>query len=210
MALLEIELDDIEDLFHKVSNPRLPKKITIKDGYLTSRREYQAMATLCNIVAPKKIFEIGTFQGYSSLILAMNAPKARIYTLDLPKGGPKTRFSLGRSNAAYVGYAGRLAFEGTKYAPKITCLHGDSASFDFSPFKEDIDFVFVDGAHTYQYTKNDTRKALSILKEDGVIVWHDYNPYYWLGTVRSLDELAKKRELYHIKGTYLVFMKDKK
>lgn len=169
-------------------------------------REHQVYRPHDLLANPKKIFEIGTFQGYTSLILAMNAPKAHVYTLDLPKDYGKTKFRLGRFNLSYVGYSGRMAFQGTRYAPRITRLYGDSAVFKFSPFKDAIDFVFIDGAHTYQYTKNDTRKVRSMSRDGGMVAWHDYNPDYWPGTVRFLDGLAKKRQLFHIKDTSLVFM----
>jgi len=203
----EITLEKLGELFNKEPSLNLPKEIAIKDGYLTSRKEYEALATLCNLKEPKTIFEIGTFEGTSTLILAMNAKAdSTIYTLDLPNSKTDTKFDIGELNKTYTGFKGKLAFEGTKYSTKINPLKGDSATFDFSKYKDNIDFVFVDGAHTYDYTKNDTEKALSMIRGDGIILWHDYNPSYWPDTVRFLDDLAKKKELFHVKDTYLVFM----
>ena len=38
-----------------------------------------------------------------------------------------------------------------------------------------MDFIFVDGSHSYDYVLNDSRKALSLLRGGkGIILWHDY------------------------------------
>jgi hypothetical protein len=36
-----------------------------------------------------------------------------------------------------------------------------------------VDFCFIDAGHSYECAKNDTEKALSVLKDDGVLLWHD-------------------------------------
>ena len=46
-----------------------------------------SLCLICRIIKPNLIFEIGTFQGYTTHHLALNTPEnARIFTLDLPKG----------------------------------------------------------------------------------------------------------------------------
>mgnify|MGYP004002273391 FL=1 len=202
----KIRLDQVKKLFNSNAKFKLPDKIKIKDGYLTSKKEYKALALLTSLKNPKKVFEIGTFEGLSTHIIALNSI---IYTLDLPISETKTKYNLGKLNKVYTGYEGELYFKGEKSESRIRCLKGDSAIFDFTKFKNKINFVFVDGAHTYKYTKNDTEKAFFMLKKEGVILWHDYNPSYWPETVRFLDELATKKELYHIEGTYLVFYVNK-
>jgi predicted O-methyltransferase YrrM len=60
------------------------------------------------------------------------------------------------------------------YANKIKQLYGDSARFDFSPYFNNIDMVFVDGAHSYDYVVNDSEIALKLIgSKKGIIVWHD-------------------------------------
>ena len=206
MVLKTISLNKVPEIFRKDANPNIPKEIIIKDGYLTSRFEYLALATLCSLKDPKNIFEIGTFEGYSTSILAMNAPKSRIYTLDLSPDIKKTKFDIGKLNRKYTPIKRKISFLSTKYSHRIKRLFGDSATFDFSKFKDKMDFVFIDGAHTYEYTKNDTEKALEITKNKGVLVWHDFNHLYWPETVKFLKEFSKIYNLYHIKNTYLVFL----
>lgn len=205
MAVKHITQEGMQELFGRKVEPRLPEQIVIKHGYLTSEKEYRAMALLCSLANPKRVFEIGTFEGYSTWILAMNAPQAEVFTLDLPRHSHKTKYELGELNQEFIGYGGRMVFSHTRQAPKIRQLSGDSATFDYSGFKDSMDFVFIDGAMTYEYTKNDAEKALFITRKGGVVLWHDYNPIYWPDTKRFLDELSEKRTLYHIADTFLVF-----
>jgi predicted O-methyltransferase YrrM len=39
-----------------------------------------------------------------------------------------------------------------------------------------MDLVFVDGAHSYEYVKNDTEKGWEMLRPGGIIAWHDCTP----------------------------------
>jgi hypothetical protein len=86
---------------------------------------------------------------------------------------------------------------------RITALIGDSATFDFAPYRGAIDFVYVDGAHSYDYVRNDTEAALGLLSPNGVIAWDDYPAIS--GVYRALNELAPtlSGSLFHILGTRL-------
>src|ERR1700744_917360 len=46
---------------------------------------YTLLATIVSSLNPKKIFETGTFRGVGTLTMALNAPEAHIYPLDLPE-----------------------------------------------------------------------------------------------------------------------------
>ena len=65
-----------------------------------------------------------------------------------------------------------------------------------------MDLVFVDGAHSYDYVKNDTEKGLEMLRPGGVIAWHDCNPRH-PDLVRYLRTL--NRPLNLVAGTSLAF-----
>jgi predicted O-methyltransferase YrrM len=114
---------------------------------------------------------------------------------------------LSHDDLKYIDKSGSgLRYVGKECSNKITQLYGDSATFDFSFFWGSIDFVFVDGSHSYEYVLNDSRVALRLLKKNGgIIVWHDYDS--WEGVTRALDELFVKapefNSLVRFKGTSL-------
>ena len=185
----------------------LPRRL--RDGYLSSKQEVEIMAHLAKMGKPHCVFEFGTFEGFTALTLAMNTPAdTKVYTLDLPAGKPRTHFQADGRNIHYMTKKELLVFKGTEYEEKIVPLLGDSATFDYSPFAHQMDFIFVDACHTYEYVKNDSEKAFGMLKKGGLILWHDYNAGHWDGVVRYLDELSRERKLYHITGTYFVVYLD--
>jgi predicted O-methyltransferase YrrM len=159
------------------------------------------------------IFEIGTFDGRTTINLALNSrKKCMIYTLDLPQYC-KTKFDIDpgerhtidkpKPGARYDKYRDLFPFA----VGKIHQLLGDSATFDYSPYRDSCSLVFVDGSHTYEYAKTDTHAAMNIVKENGVIIWHDYG--IWEGVTRALEEFEEREHfgLRNIGGTSLVYWK---
>lgn len=137
---------------------------------------------------PAAVFEIGTFHGRTTRALAENALDATVYTLDLPADHP-TKLALVGSERTFVNkpVSGAL-FAGSPAAARVRQLYGDSATFDFAPYQ--VDFVFVDGSHAYEYVLSDSRRSLAMLRGGrGVILWHDYAE--WAGVTRALDELYR-------------------
>ena len=149
------------------------------------------MANLVSYLQPQMVFEIGTSWGVTALQIAQNTPgTTRVYTLDLPPN-PQHRLE---------DKAG-IAFRGTDYEARIILILGDSQHFDFAPYYNKIDFVFVDAAHDYNSVKNDSENARRMLSDDGVIVWHDYPGMS--GVRRAVCEFARRYgATYMIRGTH--------
>jgi len=143
---------------------------------------------------PATVLEIGTFDGRTTWNMAANTSDATtIYTLDLPKQQlDSTHLSIDSGDRRFIDkdVSGRECL-GTEQGRKIRQLFGDTAAFDFSPFHDSIDFVFVDGSHSYDYVKNDSQIAFKLLKGGkGVILWHDYDRMAeWPGCTEALNEL---------------------
>jgi predicted O-methyltransferase YrrM len=72
------------------------------------------------------------------------------------------------------GKIGRL-FRKTEVEQKITQLWGDSLTFEFTPYEETMDLVFIDGNRQYEYVNSDSQNARRMLRPGGLLVWHDYN-----------------------------------
>ncbi|MFA6078517.1 MAG: class I SAM-dependent methyltransferase [Candidatus Omnitrophota bacterium] len=181
-----------------------------KDGNVTLL-ELAIINRLIRKYSPKKILEIGTYDGRTTLNLAANSPKdSVIYTLDLPQTDkPAIRSSALANDESFVDKVKTgVRFHGTEFEKKIVQLTGDSATFDFTPYNNSMDLVFIDGAHTYDYILNDTAKVLKLLKGGkGIILWHDYS-WVWGDVAKALNSLyvsnAALKNIRHIKGTSLV------
>jgi len=167
-----------------------------------------ALMMLAQIKKPTRIFEIGTLHGSSALHFALNAPQAHVFTLDLPLNyTPTLKATSVDKRLISEGQQRTLVFDHLPEKDRITCLYGDSASFDFSPFHNSIDLFFIDGAHHYEYVKSDTRKALECVRQGGVIAWHDYGRCGANGVSRWLNEFRRQgNEVQRIPGGSLAYM----
>jgi hypothetical protein len=155
------------------------------------------------------VVEIGTFDGRTTLNLAINAAPASVVTLDLPPD-ERAAFALAPGERQYVdkpqpGARFRACDPAWQAAARrITQLLGDSATFDWSPYQGRAGLVFVDGSHAYEYVRQDSETAMRLVAKGGMVLWHDYGR--WEGVSRALDELEAERKLglRHIAGTSLV------
>jgi predicted O-methyltransferase YrrM len=168
---------------------------------------YTLLATIVSALQPKKIFETGTFRGVAALTMALNAPQADVYTLDLPEEvsaaeietlskGDKEWVRLSRTSTGF-------AFADHPAAARIHQLRGNSLTFDPPSSLANTDLCFIDGGHSYECIKADTETALKVLSPNGVIVWDDYT-WFIDGVSNYLTELRRSLPLHRIAGSQLV------
>ncbi|WP_263368052.1 O-methyltransferase [Edaphobacter bradus] len=168
---------------------------------------YTLLATIASALKPRKIFESGTFRGVSTLTMALNAPEAEVYTLDLPEEyGESEVNTLSRGDKEWVRLSRTstgFAFQGHPAARRIHQLRGNSIGFQPPAFLNGTDLCFIDGGHSYECIKADTETALKILSPAGVIVWDDYS-WFVEGVEQYLMELSQTLPLYRIAGSQQV------
>ncbi len=168
-----------------------------------------ALCSICQLVRPSTVFEIGTLHGYTALHIALNTQMStRIFTLDLPRGFAATALPTTLGDARHIDRSmesTRYVFDGKPVAEKITCLSGDSATFDFSPYVGSVDLFFIDGAHSYDYVRSDTLNALKCCKPGSVIAWHDYGRIGVNGVTRWLKEFARRQPTFLVPGGLLAY-----
>jgi predicted O-methyltransferase YrrM len=167
------------------------------------------LAQVVKLLGSRRMFEIGTFRGYTTYHLALNSPDdAHIYTLDLPASGIATA-KLEITDLQFIEkpMSGEW-FRNTPSESKITQILSDSASFDYSPYVGKMDFVYVDGGHSYEYAMADSLTARRLLAPGGVILWHDYPTYP--GVWNCMEELSQKwpGKFAWVDGTALVTWKE--
>lgn len=153
---------------------------------------------LKSLAKGKNYFEIGTWRGESASNVAevcntchsLNLSEEEMKSMNLPQEYIDLHFLFSKDN------------------PKIKQLRGNSFNFDFSPYHNKMDVVFVDGDHHYDGVKNDTSIAFKLLKdENSIIVWHDYgrspNDIRW-DVLRGIYEGTpsdKRKNLYRVQNT---------
>jgi predicted O-methyltransferase YrrM len=177
----------------------------------TTEFELKVISNIVKAFQPKTIFEIGTFEGRTTLNMALNSgPETKIITLDLPESDfEEAKFKVEEGEVMYIKKKrSGERFLGHPLRSKIVQVFGDSATFDFTPYSNEIDLVFIDGSHAYEYVVNDTIKALELVRPGGIILWHDYTN--WEGVRRALNEFVQKDDrmkgLKHIGGTSIAIL----
>lgn len=176
--------------------------------------ELGVLAGAAAAVRPRQqIIEIGTFDGRTTLNLAINAPAdVEVITLDLPPDAP-THYPLAPGERVFVEKPlpgerfRRAAPPWAARTAKIRQVLGDSSKYDWSEHFGRAGLVFVDGSHAYDCVLADSETALKLLAKKGVVIWHDYG--VWDGVTRALEEFEAKHRLglTHISGTTLAVFK---
>lgn len=168
-----------------------------------------ALAGITKKKQPKSIFEIGTFEGLSTVVFVKNAAADVVmHTLDLPHGQneiSRTSRSFSAHSIAEPYVSGHL-IDRFSIRARTNAYWGDSAIFDFRPFDSAIDLFFVDGAHTEDYVASDSCRAFECVATDGWVLWHDcFTPQ----VLKVLKQIAETTKVYQLRGTNLALVMGK-
>jgi predicted O-methyltransferase YrrM len=173
---------------------------------------------LDELLQPESILEIGTFQGFTTKLFAMNSMAKTIYSVDLPFKevsnivNPQldTLLTDGDYNDDYLrdvqNQSGELYLAGLEpdKINLIQLIKQDSTNINFSDVFGNIDLCFIDGGHHYDIVKSDTENALTVMRK-GVIVWHDFSSTIHSDVTRYLSERAKHNCIFHVTGSLCAF-----
>ncbi|MBP9841357.1 MAG: class I SAM-dependent methyltransferase [Simkaniaceae bacterium] len=201
-----------QKLLSEITNIELPialQNFSVREGNVTSF-ELMALALMVANKKPKTLLEIGTFDGNTTLQIALNSPvEATIHTIDLPSCGEQnTHLPILQEDVKFVQDKNKLMrkYIGSSVEGKIQQHFGDSTAYEFAKFTDSglIDFCFIDGGHSYDCVKSDTENVFQIMNPKGIVMWHDFTPNC-PGVYKYLSQLSKTKDLVHISGTHLVF-----
>lgn len=198
---------DIFKLFPEARDVRITLEPVPGEGISTPMDELAYLAFVTKVIGPKAVFEIGTFRGRTALNFALNAPDdCKVHTLDLPPAGrDEGARATGSADTSLIQQSKPGAeFLGRPEAARIEQLYGDSTRFDFTPYYDRMDIVFVDGAHHYAAALSDTRHALRMVRPGGVVLWHDFANYGDYNDVtRAVLECLPGTEVFQIDNSQL-------
>jgi predicted O-methyltransferase YrrM len=166
--------------------------------------ELVTLVTIAKFVGVRRVLEIGTFDGNTTLNLAANTPEdAQVVTVDLPEdwqGGFQIEVPTDHRNVTDRAVTGRQ-YRNTPYQAKIIQVLGDSAKIEWEQLPGPFDLAFIDGCHSYEYATLDTKNVLAHLRPGGIVVWHDYGQIPEVS--RAVDETLGLKLVRAISGTRL-------
>jgi predicted O-methyltransferase YrrM len=212
-----VPLAEFDEMFERNDlGPTLRSEIAFigsGDGvpYATSDSEAWILAVCAKRAV--RMFEFGTATGRTAYLWARNSsPEATVTTLTLAPdqvdlyrtgGNDDDRATdTARRESSFT----RFLYSGTPVESKIEQLFLDSKTLDVGPYAGRCDLIFVDGSHAYSYVRSDTEKALAMLEEGGLILWHDYRGPHGetRGVYDYLNELSRRLPLVRLANTSLV------
>lgn len=186
---------------------------------------------------PQRHLEFGTWSGIGACY-CLEESAATVWTINLPEGElidgrpaytePLAEVPAGaepirkeQSGAIYQTDAGVLIgrrYREAGFGHRVCQIYCDSQEWDTSAYPADFfDSVLVDGGHTEDVVVSDTRKALSVTRKGGIIMWHDFCPdpavfgYFpsvtgvIAGLTRNWGEFAPRlREAFWVRPSFLL------
>lgn len=173
-------------------------------------RDAESLGTVARNTRPGTIVEIGTADGMGTLLMAVNAPQARVHTVNIPPeeiasgaGGKLTTVAMEREK---IGIAFR-----ERDLPNIVQILANTATW--KPDVGPVDLAYIDGCHDSDFVYNDTRKLLRHMGPGAFILWHDFHPglayaYPWIASVcRGVDRLFRdellRGRIFHIRDSWV-------
>jgi glycosyltransferase involved in cell wall biosynthesis/predicted O-methyltransferase YrrM len=187
----------LEELFPGIQNETVAVGVVNELTGHANKADMLYVSAVAKHFNAQKIFEFGTYMGRTTLYLARNNPQSKVFTLNLPP----------EMDPIYAPFLGVL-FKNQEEEKRITQLYSDSREFNTLPYRNQFDFVFVDGDHSHDLVRNDTHKAFELLKPGGIIMWHDYSPKS-PGLVEFFREFTQRQPLFRIRSTCLLVYIDR-
>lgn len=135
------------------------------------RSEITSLASLVKELKPKIVLEIGTAEGGTLFLFSrLVAPDAKIISIDLPGGNfgggyPEWKISLYKS----FSLPHQRLYLLRENSHLISTQEHIKEIIGTTP----VDFLFIDGDHTYEGVKKDFEMYSPLVKEGGVIAFHD-------------------------------------
>ncbi len=186
---------DLPDIF----NQRIQlAKNEWKWGHLNNN----ALIFLCCLAKAgfSPILEFGTFTGRTAYNLALNAA-TKVYTVDIGRNVDACSNAAGVTYPEYI--PGEFFLDDPELGDKIELVVGDSMTLNFSRFYGAMGMVIVDGGHSYEVAKSDTKNALRLVRPGGIVVWDDYGDF-WPGVKSAVDELIDPDRLIRFENESIV------
>ena len=137
----------------------------------------------------KKILEIGTYNGYNSLLLSKLFPNSKVTTIDLKDDDKNFKSTYSRKNTLnkFIDERNRNLSQNNN----INFLQFNSLKLN--KHNEKYDLIWIDGAHGYPVVCIDIINSLHLLNQNGIIMCDD--------VIKNLNKV-KSDKMYNSVATF--------
>ena len=178
---------------------------------------------------PKKFLEIGVFQGVTSrnvceLLYEVHKDNFKYIGIDIFEHDEKSnkeiipninfRNPLKQFYYRYMKRENPYSLSSVKsllkkFEKNVEIIKGDSKKILPIIDLTEVDYVFLDGGHSYETVKSDLNNCKIVIENNGTVLCDDYNLSYAPGVKKAIDEFSSS-EQYDIKILFERFAKIKK
>ena len=188
----------------------IKKKIDFDLRNIEMSSEHEIIFSSLSLIENKSIsdiLEIGTFDGFNSLLLSNLFPNSNVDTIDLPE-----------DDGDFINFYNRINST-EDFVQKRDIILSKNKNINFFPVnslkllnnEKKYDLIWIDGAHGYPVVCIDIINSLYALKKNGLILCDDVylklnqsnsdNIYSSIATYETLNEL-KKQNLINFRLAY--------
>lgn len=134
------------------------------------------------------VVEIGAWLGKSSFYLVGNhSDSCNIFIVDTWRGSSdelQSTHKIAQERDIFIDFMKNMKIHHGKFSP-IRALSTDASKiFD----NNSLDFIFIDGDHSYAGVKSDIEMWLPKLVTNGIIAGHDYSQHF-PGVIAAVNEI---------------------
>lgn len=184
-------------------------------------KELKGRLKLLSLFPPSSVgIEVGVHTGdFSSHILKLVKP-AKLFLIDPWKYEPDPRYEKSlygsRNKQQQEELDGRYNRVVKRFSPEIetgtvTILRQTSAEAAESFDSDSVDWVYIDGNHTYEFVKQDLQLYFPKIKAGGFLCGDDYGIKGWWegGVLKAVDEFKAEHPNLRFRqyGTQFIFWK---
>ena len=145
--------------------------------------------------------EIGVFDGEHASNILETLDIHTLYLID-PYDEYKDDVSIVRRKGKLRCYSYKHLPEEIRKNKKVKLIKKESKE-GLLDIKEKVDFVYIDGNHSYEYVKEDIEKGYNIVKDGGVLGGHDY-VYRHYGVLQAVAEFVESNRVKLQFGPHIV------
>ena len=163
-----------------------------------------------SVSSPKKFLEIGIFQGVTArnvceLLYKIHKENFKYVGIDIFEGDEKSKEefvpNVNFNNIFKQFYHQYIKRENPysltsvkkflkKFEKNVEIIKGNSKNVLPNMDLSDVDYVFLDGGHSYETVKNDLNNCKIVIDNNGIVLCDDYNLSYAPGVKKAIDEFS--------------------
>ena len=200
LPIAQIKADSLAQILPGLEPISSLTSVRLLTDWEMARDDAPIMREIIRWMQPRRHLEFGTWKGYGACLVMENS-SATVWTINLWGGefhaGGMPAYSESFAEQPSRGFWQKMLFkkhskktavvqtdakenigvmiQEKQFGHRVNHVFCDSKLWDTSAYpSEFFDTVLIDGGHQTDVVACDTRKALPLLREGGVILWHDF------------------------------------